>query len=353
MSTSFSSILESMKAKYAEVSGMVPSEDTDLGIRLQVVASQLFELYSRLEYARLQTFPHTASGSYLSFFGDLAGIKKKAPSKATGTLSFSRDSASSVDIAIPKGTVCTTSGTKAVRYSTNEDAVLPAGELSVTVSASSLETGSQCNAFMGTVTVMISPIPGILYVTNPTPFTGASDGENDESFRSKILSALRTPSFTGSRKYYMDLIRSIENVKSCNISESSVLSGAYDVFIDCNENANTSLVLQNVSDALSEQAHLGFQYGVSLAQTVTLVLNLVLEPAEGVHMITAQAACDEALRSYVNNRPVGRSISLPQLYNAILSCPEIANAEILEPASGFAVDGNQVAKLGTVTYTNW
>lgn len=353
MSTSYVSILEDMKAKYQEISGIVPSDDTDLGIRLQVVASQLFELYSRLEYARLQTFPHTASSSYLSFFGDLAGVQKKVPSKATGTLSFSRNTASVVDIAIPKGTVCTTTGSKAIRYSTDEDTVLPAGELSVIVPASSLETGSNCNAFIGTVTVMVAPVPGILSVTNPVSFTGASDGETDESFRSKILSALRTPSFTGSRKYYKDLIESVENVKSCNIIESALLAGAYDVFIDCNDNSDTSSVLQNVTNILSEHAHLGFQYSVSLAQTASLVLNLVLEPAEGVHMITAQAACDEALRSYVNSRPVGSSISLPQLYNVILNCPEIINAEILEPISGFAVSDNQVAKLSTVTYTNW
>lgn len=73
---------------------------------------------------------------------------------------------------IAKGSVCLTAGL--LRFETKEDAVLPAGALSVDVAAQAAETGPGGNVPQGMVRVMsVAPL-GIDGCTNPEPFTGGA-----------------------------------------------------------------------------------------------------------------------------------------------------------------------------------
>lgn len=140
------------------------------------------------EWVLDQSFPQTARGVYLDYHAQMRGIARTAATKAVGTLRFSVERAPSTALSIAAGTACMTEGE--TRFQTTAEAVLAAGELSVDAPAEALEPGRSGNAAAGTIVILTACPVGITGCTNPAPFTGGSDQEDDASLRSRIWRAI-------------------------------------------------------------------------------------------------------------------------------------------------------------------
>ena len=170
-------IYQTLLAAFAQRAGFTPEADCDLAVRLYAAAAELQALG--------QSFPQTARGVYLDYHAQMRGIARTAATKAVGTLRFSVERAPSTALRIAAGTVCMTEGE--TRFQTTAEAVLAAGELSVDAPAEALEPGRSGNAAAGTIVILTACPVGITGCTNPAPFTGGSDQEDDASLRSRIL----------------------------------------------------------------------------------------------------------------------------------------------------------------------
>ena len=182
-------IYQEMLAKLAERCGFQPEESCDLAVRLYAAAAQVQALDIQAEWVLDQSFPQTAQGIYLERHAAMRGLKRQEASKAAGTLRFSVETASVVDLEVPAGSVCMTEAE--YRFQTTERGVLQAGELFVDVPAEALEGGSGFNAAPGTITIMTACPVGITACTNPGAFSGGSDPESDESLRARVLESYR------------------------------------------------------------------------------------------------------------------------------------------------------------------
>ena len=109
----YDAILERMVETYEEESGARVEDVSEIGLRLRVLAGELFRLETSLDWLERQAFPQTATGKQLDLHGAMQGVFRKPAEQAKGTVTFSRYLPLTFDLVVPQGTVCATSGESA------------------------------------------------------------------------------------------------------------------------------------------------------------------------------------------------------------------------------------------------
>ena len=175
-----------MAAEYAAQAGFAPDDASDAGIRIRVLAGEIYTALCMLETVRAASFPQTASGEALELHALERGLTRKPAVRAEGVLTFSRETPLSYDAEIPKGTVCAASA-GAAEFETTAPAVLAAGTLEVSAPARSVAGGKAFNAAAGAVDTLVTPPAGIEGVTNGAAFSGGADAESDDALRTRLL----------------------------------------------------------------------------------------------------------------------------------------------------------------------
>lgn len=147
-----------------------------------------------------QKFLQYARGEMLDANGEAYGVERLEGEKATTEITFSIQTIVSTDILIPKGTLVTNDSEHF--FETLTDAVIPNGELAVTVPAEATEAGSEYNDIgIGEIDVLVSAIAYIDNVSNTIVTAGGTDDEDDDTYRERIrLSQDRYAS--GTENYY-------------------------------------------------------------------------------------------------------------------------------------------------------
>ena len=222
-------IYQTLLAAFAQRAGFTPEADCDLAVRLYAAAAELQALGIQSEWVLDQSFPQTARGVYLDYHAQMRGIARTAATKAVGTLRFSVERAPSTALSIAAGTVCMTEGE--TRFQTTAQAVLAAGELSVDAPAEALEPGRSGNAAAGTIVILTACPVGITRCTNPAPFTGGSDQEDDASLRSRILESYQRLPNGANAAWYEQTAMGHEGVAAARAVGRARGIGTVDVYI--------------------------------------------------------------------------------------------------------------------------
>ena len=160
MSETYESILSRMQDRFQELAGFPADDASDIGIRLKVLAGELFSACTNLDWLKRQA----AQGIQLDYHAQQRGIQRKSAVRSQGTLEFSREAALLYDVTIPEGTVCAVSQEEGLRFVTTRKGILKAGDFSVSVPAASEEGGAQANAAAETIKVLVTPPPGVTAV---------------------------------------------------------------------------------------------------------------------------------------------------------------------------------------------
>ncbi len=128
------------------------------------------------------------SGADLDEMVRLFGFSRLPARRSSGELVFSRPSPSATSVRIPAASQVQNdpSSDPVVSVSTLYEAVIPSGELSVTVPAIAVNAGADGNVSANDLTVRRTAIAGVTAVTNPTSFTGGVDAESDEHLRRRF-----------------------------------------------------------------------------------------------------------------------------------------------------------------------
>lgn len=85
---SYESIVQRMQEEFEKQAGFVPDDASDIGIRMKVLAGELFSCYASLDWLWRQTFPQTAQGDCLDLRAAERGLQRKQPLSAKGSLVF-------------------------------------------------------------------------------------------------------------------------------------------------------------------------------------------------------------------------------------------------------------------------
>ena len=332
-------IYQTLLAAFAQRAGFTPEADCDLAVRLYAAAAELQALGIQSEWVLDQSFPQTARGVYLDYHAQMRGIARTAATKAVGTLRFSVERAPSTALSIAAGTVCMTEGE--TRFQTTAEAVLAAGELSVDAPAEALEPGRSGNAAAGTIVILTACPVGITGCTNPAPFTGGSDQEDDASLRSRILESYQRLPNGANAAWYEQTAMGHEGVAAARAVGRARGIGTVDVYIA------TAAGLPNGTLLAAVQADVQ----VKAPAEVEMDVSAELAVREGADFSAVKAAAEQALASFFSGRRLGGPVLLAELGDLLYHVEGVENYRLLAPAADLAAEDGTLPMLGRVTVT--
>jgi uncharacterized phage protein gp47/JayE len=174
------------------LTGVDTSPSTPVNLALAPVSVVLAAAYVQLErmlWKNRLVGPEgeVAIGADLDALGEERGVPRLQGALAVGIARFTGP----VGQVILGGTVVTTLGPNQLRYTTDTDLTIPIGGIG-DVPATATNVGATYNIPSGAVQILEVSMPGIT-VTNPGPFSGGADIEDDNTYRARILEFVRDP----------------------------------------------------------------------------------------------------------------------------------------------------------------
>ena len=200
-------------------------------------------------------FPQTSYGQHLDFLGEMKGVFRHPATPATGTVVFTGQPGT----VIPAGFVVLTEAagpSPAIEFQTKERVQI-GEDGTVTVAAECLESGTMGNVAANTITLLSEPINGIASVTNPEPFTGGTEMEDDDSFRGRILVAYDEP-LSGAKKDYIRWAKEVPGVGEVYVIPLWAGPGTVKVLIlDSNGQPANQELIEAVQNHIAPDGNLG------------------------------------------------------------------------------------------------
>lgn len=345
----YEGILSGMEQVYERESGHRPEDVSDTGLRLRVLAGELFRLWAKVSWLERQAFPQTAAGEWLDRHGSQRGVLRREAEHARGTLTFSRYLPLSFDVVIPAGTVCASPGEIPMEYETLEDRVLAAGELSVDVPAQAVLGGMEGNAGAGCVNSMTTPPNGMNYVTNKAPFTGGRDREPDEEYRPRVLAAYAELPNGVNAAYYRDIALSQEGVSAAGVVPRENGAGTVGVYVWGKSGPPEEKTVNELAEKFARMREIGVTVTVraATAQSINVGIRCKLKP--GTDFDRGAEDVRQAVSSYFAGLTVGSPVYLTEVEQAVLNAVPAIKIEFSPATRDMAAAAGVIPILGAVT----
>jgi len=340
-------IYQEMRTCFGERTGMEPAEGCDLAARLYAVAAQVYALNVQAEWVARQAFPQTAEGEYLDRHAQLRGLERKEASAARGVVRFTAGEASEGSRTIPKGTVCMTTGL--IRFETEEEGVLEAGELTVEVPVRALEAGVSGNVAAGTIISMAVAPAGFSACVNPQACAGGADRERDEALRTRVLDTFRRLPNGANAAFYQQGALSFEEVAAAAVVSRPRGTGTVDVVAATRAGMPEQDLLDRLTAYFQERREIAVEVQVRAPGTETVNLTVRVSAQDGREFAQVSSAVEAELRGWFTGKLLGRDVLRSQLGDLIYHCDGVKNYVIDEPAADVAVAEDVLPVLGTLT----
>ncbi len=348
----YDEILERMEIRYEELSGHVPDEASDIGIRLRVLAGEVFALYARLEYIKKQIMPSSADGDFLESHALMRGLQRKNGVAASGVVTFYTSGNAVGDVRIPKGTVVSTAGSGSVRFKTVEEAVISSGTSKTDVMVEALVKGVRGNVGAGSVCLLVTPAAGIVRVSNASRIRGGSDIESDDQLRNRILNSYKDISNGTNRAYYIEQAMSVSGVWSVGIEPRARGAGTVNVYIADRDGTAENELIAQVQSKLDEAREINVDVLVKALAIVPCDVNVVISVKGGYDHNEVSANVAAAVNEYFLSLQGGQTVYLSEIGGCISNVEGVANYTFVKAVSDdIAIAPNCAARLGNITIT--
>lgn len=347
----YQQILERMEAAFAAQAGFVPDDASDIGIRFKVLAGEIFNLYSGMQWLGRQVFPQTAFGEYLEMHAAQKGLTRREETVASGTLTFRREKALTYPLAIPKGTICALASDPAIRFVTTEAAELEAFSFSVAVPAVSEHGGAQYNVAAGTITQMVTPPVGLETVTNESAFSGGADDETDEQLRKRLLLLFQNQSNGTNKAFYTDFAMRYDGVYSANTVARTDQTDGVTVYICGKDGSVPSELRTKIQTDLNAAKEVNVSVTVLDAEEKAVNFACYIQPAAPYRLADVIDQCEAIVKSYIGELHIGESFVVAQVLQRMMSAGLVANYKLYSYTTDVAMEPNQRAKYNSVLLT--
>lgn len=211
-----------------------PNVDTSPGtftrdVIIDTVASELELFYNNLNRASNAQSPDLAAVTDVEQLGRNYQLRRKGPTKATGTITFYSFSAPSSTITIPRGTTVASKATSdgsSQQFVTTQ--VVQLGPLSFNSNTGRYEVdapiravvpGTDSNVAPGTIAALTDPIAGVDGCYNFNAITNGTDFEALATFRARLKSVL-TGNNTGTLDGYYQAVIANTDVTDAKVASS-------------------------------------------------------------------------------------------------------------------------------------
>jgi uncharacterized phage protein gp47/JayE len=164
-----------------------------------------------------------AWGTYLDYHGETLGLTRKAATLASGSVTFTGTNGTVVPAGTTVSTQAATADGEPLAFTTDASVTVASG--TATVSATAVELGAASNVLVGQVVQVATEVSGITGVTNLAPFTGGTDVETDEDFRSRLLLEYGTTQGGGTLADYEKWALSVSGVSYVTVEPTTMPDG--------------------------------------------------------------------------------------------------------------------------------
>ena len=340
-------IYDEMLAVFRRETGAEASAVSDLSVKLYAVAAQVYGLYAQMEWLSRQCFPQTAQGEYLDRHAAIRGVERRKATPATGVIRFSVETAGGTDLVIPKGTVCATAGL--TRFETTAAVTLAAGRTFVEAPAQAAEPGSGGNVPGGSILVMTAPPVGVSGCSNPQPFTGGADAEEDEALRSRVLETYRRMPNGANSAYYQQEALSFDQVCACTVLPKKQGPGTVDVIVSTLSGMPEDDLLAELQAYFEERREIAVKVSVQAPTPREVNVSVRVQAAQGSDSAQVKAAAEKTLRGFFTGERLSGAVLVAQLNQLVFSTPGVANCTILEPTQDLPAVEGELPQLGDLT----
>lgn len=345
----YNEILERMKENFLELSGFLPDDASDLGIRLRVLAGEIFSLNNNVQWLKNQMFANTAVGNQLELHAEQRGLSRKSAVKSLGTLTFSREEALDYDVEIPEGTICATADVDGVRFETLQDAVLCAGDLSVNVNARSLDGGKDKNVLANKITVMVTPPAGITSVNNSAAFTGGVDEETDAELRSRILESYKNISNGTNIAFYKNEVLKYDGVYSVSVVPIARGVGTVDIYVAGKGELLSNSLINTIQNGIDELREINLDIQVKSPTLVTVNTPVSIEIEDGYLFSEVREECLSVIDDYYKSLSIGQQVIFAAIGDRIFNINGVKNYSFGSTVDfDKEIDVDELAVKGTV-----
>ncbi len=225
----------------------------------------------------------------------------------------------------------------------------------VSVTAIAEETGEAYNAVIGSIRELVQVPDGVTDVTNPAVFTGGTDEEDMEAFRSRLLDFIRNPR-TGSTADLESWAEAIDGVDTArafpNDNEGVATNGHTTVRIaGPNGSVPSASVVAAVLAALQAQDIANMTLHVTTFTQIATNVTVAITLESGYVLADVSASVQEAITDYINSVPIGGTVYVAGLYDAIFGLPGVATVSVTTPAVDQTATATQKRTPGTISVT--
>lgn len=345
----YAQTLSKMTTAYEQLSGGKAEDVSDAGVRLKVLAGEIYRLSTHLAWLEREAFVQTATGEWLDRHGEQFGLERKPAAHAEGTLTFSRYLPLSFDVTIPEGTVCAVPGEDPIEFETTEDVTLSEGELSVDAPARAVVSGRSGNAAAGSINTMPVPPSGMNYVTNKAAFTGGKDAETDTAYRARLLALYKEHSSGANTAYYKNTALEVEGVGAATAVAQINGAGTVGVYVWGENAAPTASILKAVRERFEDRRELGVQVSVQAAQAKKMTVGVRVKLDNGADFAAATESIKTAVGEFFAKLSIGSEVYLTQLERAVLNAAPVIEMEFFSSTRAHTADPAVIPTLGEVT----
>ncbi|MEE0060703.1 MAG: baseplate J/gp47 family protein [Acutalibacteraceae bacterium] len=345
----YETIVEEMRSDFLEKSGYTPDEASDIGIRIRVLAAQLYNLNNYLEWIKRQAFLQTAEGEYLDYHAQLRGLSRKQAVKAVGLLEFSVEVPITEKIDIPAYTVVSTAGENPISFETTQYASIDVGKSFTMVPARAIAGGVSGNIAPKQISIISTMTVDGLKVANLGSFNSGADEEKDEALRKRVIDSLKFIINGTNKEFYSSLAKTVAGVECVNVIPKENGTGTVTVYISGRDMEVGVAVLNRVQALMDSQREVNVAVSVKSADILSCVLEIAVKLYEGYILENVQQELFANVKAIVDKLEVGQSLKVVDIEDILYHTSGIEEFEVLSGLStGLTANKNQKIVLDNI-----
>jgi uncharacterized phage protein gp47/JayE len=254
-------------------------------------------------------------------------------------------------------TIANNTATSATDNNTTPGALPPSVSTAeqVTVTAEADDVGVEGNVAIGAINEAVDIAAGVSSVTNGVVFTGGTDPEELEDFRSRLLDFIRSPQ-SGSKTDLETWAEAIAGVDEATAFPNDNLGTATNGHVTVriagpNGSVPSAQVIADVQAALDAQDIANITVHVTTFTAVPTNVTVDVTEASGFLLADISASVQEAITNYILSVPVGGTLYRSGIIDAIYGLNGVADVTVSIPAANVTATATQKLTAGTISVT--
>lgn len=331
--------------------------NSSIGLWLQGLALQVMAL----------TRFASSYGSDADSWGKDWGFYRISATPSLGAVTFSRFTATAAAF-VPVGAIVQTAD-RTQQFAVIADATnsawdgstgftIPGGTASLALKVRSVNAAQAANVGIGTVSMLVTSIAGVDFVSNAAAFTGGTDPEPDPVYKARFPDYLQSIA-KGTLGAIRSAISAIQTGLEIQILENVTYAGATQggyltVIVDDGTGSPPGSLLTAAATAVDNSRAAGIQFGVFGPSITTISISYAIVTATGYDHTALVTASQNAVLAYVDALLDGATLYWSAIWGVVYnSSPGITDVTGLLINSGTAdivpATSHNVIKVGSVT----